>query len=157
VKERKKLKGKVNRGGRDWGEAVAVFEVSCYGTWRHAVAHLVEALRYNPEGRRFDSRWCHMNVSLTQSFRLHYGPRVYSASNRNEYQEYFRGDKGGWCVGLTTLPPSCVDLFLNLVASNSGTLRVCRGIALRLLQYLAVQFIVAVSLVCIYLKCYCWE
>jgi len=26
---------------------------------------------------------------LTQSFRPHYGPRVDSASNRNEYQEYF--------------------------------------------------------------------
>jgi hypothetical protein len=25
----------------------------------HAVAQLVEALRYKPEGRRFDSRWCH--------------------------------------------------------------------------------------------------
>jgi hypothetical protein len=31
----------------------------------HAVAQLVEALRYNPEGRRFDSRWCHWNFSLT--------------------------------------------------------------------------------------------
>ena len=31
----------------------------------HAVAHLVEALRYKPEGRRFDSRWYHWNFSLT--------------------------------------------------------------------------------------------
>ena len=31
----------------------------------HAVAHLVEALRYRPEGRGFDSRWCHWNFSLT--------------------------------------------------------------------------------------------
>ena len=30
-----------------------------------AVAHLVEALRYNPEGRGFDSRWCLWNFSLT--------------------------------------------------------------------------------------------
>ena len=29
--------------------------------------------------------------SLTQSFRPHYGPRVDSAFNRNEYQEYFLG------------------------------------------------------------------
>ena len=29
----------------------------------HAVAHLVEALRYKPEGRGFDSRWCHWNFS----------------------------------------------------------------------------------------------
>jgi hypothetical protein len=32
-----------------------------------------------------------------------------SASNRNEYQEFFLGGKGGQCVGLTTLPPSCAD------------------------------------------------
>jgi len=31
----------------------------------HAVAPLVEALRYKPEGRGFDSRWCHWNFSLT--------------------------------------------------------------------------------------------
>jgi hypothetical protein len=31
----------------------------------HAVAQLVEALRYKPEGRRFDSRWCHWIFSLT--------------------------------------------------------------------------------------------
>jgi hypothetical protein len=31
----------------------------------HAVAQLVEALRYKPEGRRFDSRWCHWDFLLT--------------------------------------------------------------------------------------------
>ena len=25
----------------------------------YAMAQLVEALRYNPKGREFDSRWCH--------------------------------------------------------------------------------------------------
>jgi hypothetical protein len=29
------------------------------------VAQLVEALRYKPESRGFDSRWCHWNFSLT--------------------------------------------------------------------------------------------
>jgi len=61
--------------------------------WGHAVVQLVEALRYKPEGRRFDSRWCHWNFSLKYSFRPHYGPGVDSASNRNEYQEYFQGVK----------------------------------------------------------------
>jgi len=32
-----------------------------------------------------------------------------SGSNRNEYQEYFLGGKGGRCIGLTTLPPSYAD------------------------------------------------
>ena len=31
----------------------------------HAVEQFVEALRYKSEGRRFDSRWCHWNFSLT--------------------------------------------------------------------------------------------
>jgi hypothetical protein len=30
----------------------------------HALAQLVEALRYKEEGRGFDSRWCHWNFSL---------------------------------------------------------------------------------------------
>jgi hypothetical protein len=31
----------------------------------HAVAQLVEALRYTPENHEFDSRWCHWDFSLT--------------------------------------------------------------------------------------------
>jgi hypothetical protein len=31
----------------------------------HAVAQLVEALCHKPEGRGFDSRLCHWNISLT--------------------------------------------------------------------------------------------
>ena len=31
----------------------------------HAVAKLVDGLLYKPEGRGFDSRWCHWNFSLT--------------------------------------------------------------------------------------------
>ena len=30
-----------------------------YYYWGHTVAQLVEALRYKPKGRGFDSRWCH--------------------------------------------------------------------------------------------------
>jgi hypothetical protein len=59
----------------------------------HAVAQLGEALRYKSEGREFDSQWCHWKFSLTQSFRPHYGTGADSASNRNEYQEYFLGVK----------------------------------------------------------------
>jgi len=37
-----------------------------------------------------------------KSFQLHYGAGVDSASNRNEYREYFLGVKSGRCVRLTT-------------------------------------------------------
>jgi hypothetical protein len=40
----------------------ATITVSLLG---YAVAQLVEALCYKPEGRGFDSLWCHRNVSLT--------------------------------------------------------------------------------------------
>jgi hypothetical protein len=30
----------------------------------HAVAQLVEAMRYKPKGRGFDSRWCHWKFSF---------------------------------------------------------------------------------------------
>jgi len=43
---------------------------------------------------------------LTYSFRLHYSPRVDSASNRHEHQECFLGSKDGRRKGLTTLQPS---------------------------------------------------
>jgi hypothetical protein len=54
----------------------------------HAVAQLVEALRYKPEGRGFYSRWGYW-------LKPHYDPGVNSASNRNEYQEYFLRGGGG--------------------------------------------------------------
>ena len=54
------------------------------------MAQLVEALRYKPEGRGSLVR--SPMVSL-ESFWPHYGPGVHSASNRNEYQEYFLGLK----------------------------------------------------------------
>jgi len=72
------------------------------------VAQLVQALRYKPKGCGFDSGRCRWNFSLTY-FWPHYGPGVDSASNRNEYQDYFLGGKSGRCVGLTPLPPSCAE------------------------------------------------
>jgi len=51
-----------------------------------------------------------------------------SASNRNEYQEYFLGGKGGRCLGLTTLLPSCVDCLEMWEPQTFGNLRVCPGL-----------------------------
>jgi hypothetical protein len=72
------------------------------------------------QGRGFDSRWCHWNFYWHNS---HYGPGIDSASNRNG-----GGDKGGWCVGLTTLPLSCVGCLEIWEPKPPGTLRVCPGL-----------------------------
>ena len=71
-----------------------------------------------------------------KSFLSHYGPGVDSASNRNEYPGIFPGGKGGRCVRLTTLPPSCAVVMksgnLNFL-EPSGPLQACNGTALPLL------------------------
>ena len=64
-----------------------------YIYWGNRDSTVVKALCYKSESRWYESRWCHWNFSLTYSFRLHYGPGVDSASNRNEYREYFLGVK----------------------------------------------------------------
>ena len=74
-----------------------------------AVARLFEA--YKPG--RFRVRFPMMSLKLFIDVILP-ALGVDSASNRNDYQEYFLGDKGGRCVGLTTV--------------KSGSL--CTGIAL---------------------------
>jgi hypothetical protein len=63
-----------------------------------------EALRYKPKGRVLDSRWCHWKFWFTESFRPHCGNLLNSASNKNEYQEYFLGGKGDHCVGVILQP-----------------------------------------------------
>jgi hypothetical protein len=57
------LKMAQKAAARKTGEMIniSVFH-KCVG---HAVAQLVEALRYKPAGRGFYSRWCHWNFSFT--------------------------------------------------------------------------------------------
>ena len=43
----------------------SVLQLNTYSVGGHAVAQSVEALRYKPEGRGFDSEWCHWSFSLT--------------------------------------------------------------------------------------------
>ena len=45
--------------------------------------------------------------------------------NRNKYQEYSLGGKGGWCVGMTTLPPKCADCLQIWEPQSPGTLTAC--------------------------------
>jgi len=51
-----------------------------------------------------------------------------SVSKRNEYQEYFRAGKGGRCVRLTTLPPSCADCLEIWKPQTSWNPRACPGL-----------------------------
>ena len=83
------------------------------------LSRILFALRYKPEGHRIDSWLSRWNLSLTQSFWPHCGPEVDSVSNRIEYQRYILGFRGGWCVGLTTLPSSCTSCLEILGASTS--------------------------------------
>ena len=54
---------------------------------------VVKVLCYKSEGRWFDPSSSLKFFIDIKSFRPHYGPGVDSASNRNEYQEYFLGVK----------------------------------------------------------------
>jgi len=75
-----------------------------------------------------------VDFSLTNSFRSHYGPGVDSASNRNEYREYFLGGKGGRCVRLTTYHHP-VPLSRNLGTLTSWKLLGLSGSVTGLLYY----------------------
>jgi len=66
----------------------------------------------------------------------HCGLEADSASNRNEYQEYCLGGKGGQCTGLTTLPPSCAECHEIWESQPPGTLKACTGIVLPFLPFI---------------------
>jgi hypothetical protein len=70
--------------------------------WGYAVAKLVEALRHNAEGGGFDFRWGHwLNISGRTEV-------LGSIEHLTEMStKVFSGGKGGRCLGLTTVPPSC--------------------------------------------------
>jgi hypothetical protein len=90
----------------------------------NAVALVGEALYCKPEGRGFDSRWCHWNFLLT-ILPVALWPWVHSASNRNEYQ-------GCRFIGLKTLSPLCSDCLEIWDPRPPGTLRASNWFALPL-------------------------
>jgi len=93
---------------------------------------VVKVLCYKSEGRWFDSSGFFIDIKF---FRSRCGPGFDSAYNRSEYQEYLLGGKGGQCVRLTTLPPSCAVVTkygsLNFL-EPSGPLQACNGNSLPL-------------------------
>jgi len=53
-----------------------------------------------------------------------------AASDRNDYQEYSLGSRGGSCIGLTSLKPSCANCLEIWEPQPPGALRPCTGIVL---------------------------
>jgi len=107
--------------------------------WGHAVAQLVEAMRYKTEGRGFDSRWCHffhwhnpsgrtMALGLTQP--------LTEMSTRNGSL-----GKGDRCVVLTTLSPSCADCLEIWETQPPGTHRPRFVMGLLYLKYLLIELV----------------
>ena len=101
----------LNWSGRDFKlKRPPPTDVKVKNHWRytssspHAVAMLVEALRYKPEvvGSIPDDviGICHRHNPSGRNMAL---------GSTHEFQEYFLGAKGGRCVGPTTLPPPWVD------------------------------------------------
>jgi hypothetical protein len=70
---------------------------------------MIEELRYQPEGRGFESWWGHWIFSnLPNPSSRTMAMRVYTASNRNEYQKIFRwgGGRGGKALPARKAPSS---------------------------------------------------
>jgi len=72
---------------------------------------------------------------IDKSLSPQYGPRICLAPNRNEYQEYLLGGKGGQCLGLTILSVSCAECLEIWQAQLPGTLRVSNRTVLGLLFF----------------------
>jgi len=99
-----------------------LWSVNRWRTWMRHYATKKKVAGSNSDG--------FIGIFYWQFFRPHYGPGVDSASNRNEYQEYFLGGRGGRCVGLTTLPLSCGYCLEIWEPQESEVPRACTGIAL---------------------------
>jgi hypothetical protein len=85
-------------------------------TEEHAVAHLVKALRYKPG----------VAGSIRHGVNGIFHWNNPSGRNMGSTQPLTEMGKGGPCVGLTTLPPSCADCLEILESQTLGALRVCR-------------------------------
>ena len=62
-------------------------------------------MRHCATGRNVAGSIFGLKIFSAITFRQYYDCEVDSVPNINDYQKYFVGGKGGWCMGLTTLPP----------------------------------------------------
>jgi hypothetical protein len=82
----------------------------------HAMAQLVEELRYELTDSGFDSLWV---VGIFHRL---------NPSDRSLAQGYLLEGKGGRCIKLTDLPFSCADCLEILEPQPPGTLWACQGL-----------------------------
>jgi hypothetical protein len=85
------------------------------------VTQLVEALRYKPEGSRFDSHWGSLGFLIDLSLRSHYGPGIDPASNRND------GVKASGAQGRQTYHLNVPNVYKFWESQPPGALRDCTG------------------------------
>jgi len=84
---------------------------------------------------------------IDKSLSPQHGPRVYSATNRNEYQEYFLGGKGGLCLELTILSISCAECLEIWEPQHPGTLWASNRTGLVLLFFFHLISVLSNSLI----------
>jgi hypothetical protein len=90
----------------DGGKSVCLLRLLCVvrdRTLRLAVAQWVEVLGYKPEDRGFDSLLFHFEFFVRITLESIQPLKEMST------KEYIWRGKGGRCVGLKTLQPSCAD------------------------------------------------
>jgi hypothetical protein len=82
------------------------------------MAHLVEALPFKSEGREFNYRCCHCNITFNRSSGRTLVLRSTQPKQKTE-PGLSPGNEGGRCVGLTTLPPSS-DKCLEILGASAS-------------------------------------
>ena len=128
-------------------QSFAISTAIYHCTWCNMLEslHLIIVLFYNPWARGDTGSWGTLLQARMSRVRFPMvsleffivtilpGPEVEAVSNRHEYQEYFLGCKGGRCVNLTTLLPSCAEYLELLKLRHIGILWLCNRLAQELL------------------------